>query len=110
MRFSLLIVALIFLQDSPQREAETIVHRLGDLSWQHDSFSSGMAVLPGEKQVITASYNGTAVLWDIETGARLRTYSGGHDGEMMSLALLPGGKGFATGGMDGKVAIWDLEG
>ncbi|HZL72602.1 MAG TPA: WD40 repeat domain-containing protein [Planctomycetota bacterium] len=116
MRILTLLVALaaaaVARQDPAPtpKEPETIVHRLGDLQWQHGSFISAMQVLPGEKQALTAGYNGGVVLWDLETGARVRTFWGGHEGEIMSLAVLPGGKGFATGGMDGKVAVWDLGG
>ena len=106
------LLALLFLpiqEPTPkQPEPDTIVHRMGDLRWQHGAMICGIAVLPGEKQVLTAGYNDTVVLFDLETGERLRTYSGVHAGEVMDLSLFPGGRKFATAGKDGKVALWEI--
>lgn len=49
-----------------------------------------------------------AHLWDVQTGAEVRTFAG-HKGFVMCVAFLPGGKQIATGSVDGTVRIWDVE-
>ncbi|HTF56618.1 MAG TPA: WD40 repeat domain-containing protein [Planctomycetota bacterium] len=115
MRSALGFLALILLypqvataQDPPAKESDTIIHRLGDLRWQHGAHITSIAVLPGDRQALTSAYNGTVVLWDLETGLRLRTYEG-HKGLIYSMALFPDGKRFVTAGADKSVLLWDRD-
>ncbi len=112
MRTSLFVVAALTgtLQDPspPAKDPDTIVHRCGDLRWQHGAYITSIAVLPGDKGALTSGYNGAVVLWDIESGRALQTYKG-HTGEIFAMALFPDGKRFVTGGDDKKVMLWNLE-
>src|SRR5688572_8376624 len=109
MRLSAFLLAFAAaLQDPAPKAPETILHRMGDLRWQHGSLITSIAVLPGDKQALSAGYNGIVVLWDLQTGIALRTFEG-HKGFIWSLALYPDGKRFVTGGEDGRVLVWDTD-
>ena len=43
----------------------------------HTAGVTAVAFRPGGAQLLTASSDGTAILWDVETGRQLRTYMGG---------------------------------
>jgi WD40 repeat protein len=106
MRVLMLAVLLTVPLQEP-KEPDTILHRMGDLRWQNGEYITTIAVLPGDKQVLTSGYTG-AVLWDIESGAAVRSYKG-HKGMVFSMALFPDGKRFLTAGGDKRILLWELE-
>ena len=55
------------------------------------------------KQILTASDDGTARVWDKATGKELRKLSG-HAGPVLCIAL--GAAGLLTGGADGTLRLW----
>jgi WD40 repeat protein len=55
--------------------------------------------------VLSASFDGTARLWDIKTGQEVRRFSG----QIISAAFSPDGKKILTGGGYGAVLLWDIE-
>ncbi|KJE91226.1 guanine nucleotide-binding protein beta subunit [Capsaspora owczarzaki ATCC 30864] len=73
----------------------------------HDGFISCCRFLPNERQIITASGDATCVLWDIETGERLKAFTG-HAGECLSVNVSPDGSTFVSGSSDGTCRIWDV--
>ena len=61
---------------------------------------------PDSKRVVTASYDRTAVIWDVLTGkplVRLR----GHEGAVESACFSPDGKRVVTASHDRTARIWD---
>jgi WD40 repeat protein len=56
---------------------------------------------------LTASYDGTARLWDAETGALLLTLEG-HNGPVYCCAFSPNGTRVVTGSV-GRAGLWDAE-
>jgi eukaryotic-like serine/threonine-protein kinase len=47
-------------------------------------------------------------LWDLDTGAELRNFSG-HQGGIWSVAISPDGRRAVSGSIDGTVRCWDLD-
>ncbi|GAB0495192.1 hypothetical protein MMPV_006490 [Pyropia vietnamensis] len=73
----------------------------------HDDPSSVVAWAPDEATLLTAGGDAVVRLWDVATGALIRSYVG-HDGMVTAAAWLPSGTQFASGGMDGHVLVWDV--
>ena len=60
------------------------------------------------KRLVSSSEDGTARLWDLETGENLRIISGSQ-ALASSAAFTPDGKGLYVGGGDNTVWLWDTE-
>jgi WD40 repeat protein len=56
---------------------------------------------------VTASLDGTARIWDLESGRQLATLRG-HSGPLLGVAVSPDGALVATGSLDGTAKLWDL--
>jgi WD40 repeat protein len=65
----------------------------------------GVAFAPNGRMLASASEDGTAKLWSLETGELLATYVG-HVGPVRGLAFLPDGR-LATAGDDRTVRVWN---
>jgi WD40 repeat protein len=66
----------------------------------------GVLFTPDGKRLVTAGADGTARLWDAESGQPLRVISG-HTNEIY-IALSPDGTRLLTAGYDGFVKLWDI--
>ena len=58
------------------------------------------------KQVLTGSFDNTAILWDAASGKKLHTFQG-HTNFVMNVALSRDGKQPWTVSLDGTVRLWD---
>jgi WD40 repeat protein len=67
-----------------------------------------VAFSPDGKHALTGSSDKTAKLWDVATGAEVRTFSG-HTGTMASVAFSSDGKYVLTGSWDGTAKLWDTD-
>lgn len=65
-----------------------------------------LAVSPSGDRFVTGGRDGTAVVWDLETGDRLLTLDG-HAAAVMATAVSPDGSLIATAGAEGTVRVWD---
>src|SRR5204862_302112 len=66
------------------------------------------AFSPSGAQIVTAGADGTARVWDAETGRELRALLG-HTGGVTSGAFSPGGVQIVTASGDGTARVWDAK-
>ena len=67
----------------------------------------GVAVTPDGKRAVSASWDRTLKVWDLETGRALRTLEG-HAGSVRGVAVTPGGKRAVSASEDKTLKVWDL--
>lgn len=74
----------------------------------HGGPVNGLAISADGKSVLTAGFDYSVILWDLESqGERQRL--DGHDAAVNAVAFLPGGKRAVSASDDQLVILWDLE-
>jgi WD40 repeat protein len=63
---------------------------------------------PDGKHVLSGSDDQTIILWDAETGSKLRTFAGGRKGSLSCLLFSPNGRFIVSGSDDGTARLWDI--
>ncbi|MFM7885832.1 MAG: WD40 repeat domain-containing protein, partial [Pseudanabaena sp.] len=78
-------------------------------TWEADSSNRvwAMALSPNSQHLATGGDDRSIKLWDIETGACLRIFSG-HSHPVVSLVFTPKGDRLISGSSDCTIKIWDL--
>jgi WD40 repeat protein len=71
----------------------------------HTASVGDIAFSPDGSRLASASYDQTAIVWDLMTGTVFHTLKG-HMGAVMSVDFSPDGVHVATGSGDGLVKIW----
>jgi WD40 repeat protein len=74
----------------------------------HTHYVSDLVFLPGDKQLLTASYDKTLRLWSVEDGRELHRFPG-HTTAVTALALSPDGGRAVSGDLSGAIKLWNLE-
>lgn len=99
----LAIPALIYLKIiGPASESRfQTVHQVG-----HQGVVMGVAFSGDGSHIVTAADDGTAILWDVTTGKRLRTFDRGHTDGITSVAMSDDGELMVTGSMDQTAVLW----
>jgi WD40 repeat protein len=69
---------------------------------------SGLALLPGGKQVATIVFGDEVVIWDIESGAIVRRFASTAPG-FRALTVSPDGRLLLVGSALGILTVWNLE-
>ena len=72
----------------------------------HTDRVRSVAYSPDGKRLVTASYDGTARIWDASSGRQLLVLQG-HGGPVLSAAFSPDGRRIATGSFDKTARIWE---
>ncbi|MFO0821910.1 MAG: WD40 repeat domain-containing protein [Gemmataceae bacterium] len=73
----------------------------------HGKKVMGVGFLPGG-QVLTAGMDGTARVWDQNTGEAVRSFDWGI-GKVTTAAVSPDGTLCAVGSVNGQVLVWDID-
>ena len=73
----------------------------------HEGEVTAIAFAPDGKLVVTASWDATVKLWDVNTGQECGLLRG-HKGAITAIAFSPDGGLIATGSWDKLVILWDL--
>lgn len=71
----------------------------------HDGAVSGIAFSRDGSRLVTASWDGTARIWDVESGKELRVLDDGSS--LWSADFSPDGSRVVTASQDGRPALWD---
>jgi WD40 repeat protein len=98
---AILIIFQIFSNRTSAMEIDsTPVRQFG-----YGTLTSNAAVSPDGKFFLTGSYDGRVRLWDVETGALVRTFSG-HKAMISSVAFSPDGKLILTGAHENGISVF----
>jgi WD40 repeat protein len=74
----------------------------------HSNSVTSVAFSPDGARVLTGSVDRTAILWDVASGAQIRSLVG-HTDRVASVAFSPDGTQAITGSGDGTARIWNVE-
>ncbi|MFH1740147.1 MAG: WD40 repeat domain-containing protein [bacterium] len=74
----------------------------------HENHVRSVDFSPDGTKILTASYDHTAMLWDVGSGKTLQVFSG-HEGWIYSAAFSPDGTKILTGSADGTGKLWDTQ-
>ena len=72
----------------------------------HTGHVNGVAFSHDGKQVLTASSDNTARLWDVQSGGELQLFQG-HTDSVTAAALSPDGTRIVTASQDRTIRLWD---
>lgn len=80
----------------------------GDAAFRHAGTITSVRTMPDGRQILTTGQDGTARLWDLETGRELKRFYHPDSASLWDAVLLPGDKELLTCGDNGVIARWDL--
>ncbi len=88
------------------KEGEARSGQVREFEQADSGFIGGLAFSPDGRQLASANYDFSTILWDVETG-RLVQRLQGHQDQVRSVAFNPSGTRIVTGGYDKTLRIWD---
>jgi WD40 repeat protein len=74
----------------------------------HSGWVNGVAISPDGRRAVSASWDHTLKLWNLETGGELRTLAG-HSDSVKGVAVSPDGRRAVSASEDKTLKVWDLE-
>ena len=93
------------VHDQERARAQQIANDEVVLQIGHAGAVITAAFSPDGNQLLTGSEDGTAVLWEVASGRRLRTFVA--DGQVQAVAFHPEGRRLFIASSDGAVSLWD---
>lgn len=102
-RISLIISIVLFTICNINAQEAKLVLPIGHTDWVSSAQFS-----PDGKWIVTASNDGTAKIWDAQTGKFLQDLKG-HAGSVRSAQFSPDGKRIVTASWDSTAKIWDAQ-
>ncbi|HLO17147.1 MAG TPA: hypothetical protein VK206_20095, partial [Anaerolineales bacterium] len=75
----------------------------------HTDIVSSVAFSPDSRYLLTGSSDGTARLWEVQTGKQLQLFKHPEGDQVNWVAFSPDGKHALTGGFDGLIRLWSIE-
>jgi WD40 repeat protein len=102
------VVELHEMQDAPWHPAGFMSVKRTTLKG-HKGRVRGIAFHPNGTLLVTASTDGTALLWSVAGGEHVRRWDWGPD-KLSAVAVAPDGRTCAAGRASGLAAVWDIEG
>jgi WD40 repeat protein len=73
----------------------------------HNGIISSVVFSPDYQQILSGSWDTTAILWDAQTGEILQRFIGGHEDRIFTVAFHPTHPQVLTGSFDGSLVLWD---
>jgi WD40 repeat protein len=95
------------LREDPTEEGPGEGPDATQIPFRHDGGVEAVAFSPDASRLATASADGTARVWDSESGAEQLTVR--HDDTVAGVAFSPDGARLATASWDGTARIWALQ-
>lgn len=77
----------------------------------HTRTVEGVAISPDETTIVSGSWDGYVILWELDSGEELRRFgsdSGSHEGRVTSVAYHPDGDSIASSASDGSIILWNI--
>jgi WD40 repeat protein len=74
----------------------------------HTDYVDGLALSPDGRMAISASWDKTVILWDIQTGKTIRRFEG-HTDKATSVAFAPDGLSAISGSTDMTMIQWNVK-
>jgi len=94
------------VEDSEVAEEEETTS--GKVLGEHTDVVWCVTVTPDGQFAISGSWDNTLKVWDLESGAEVRTLRG-HTGRVVSVTVTPDGQFAISGSWDNTLKVWDLE-
>ena len=74
----------------------------------HEAGVRGVAVTPDGRSAVSASFDRSVRVWDLDTGAQ-RAMLAGHDDAVVDVAVTSDGRRAVTASVDATLRVWDLD-
>lgn len=105
-KISVAVGLFISLLAMPQQAWAQSLEQPQQILGHLDTLNAGVFTPSGE-QLVTASSDHTAILWDRQSGEMLRKFEQ-HTAPILSLAVSEDGRVLVTGGQDNQARVWQL--